>query len=309
MSPDQVSIKSVSRLHFGLIDLNGDMGRIDGGVGLALKEPCIELTAETSQELSAEGPISNRVRDGAAAIIDHIGGENIQIEVTNAFPQHVGLGSGTQAAISGGLAALRLNNKTLPIPEISDLTGRGGTSGIGTAAFEHGGFILDGGHDLNEKTTFLPSSASGVSPPPVLSRLDFPDWKVAVILPEGKGAHETNEVDIFQDECPLPAHEVEKVCRIILMNLLPSIAESNFTRFREAVNLLQQVGFKQREIELQPDSKQLIEQMFSQGCAAGMSSFGPAVYAIHPDEVDTKGLEHTIYTTTTSRTGATVTKL
>jgi beta-ribofuranosylaminobenzene 5'-phosphate synthase len=34
-----LKIKSVSRLHFTLIDMNGEHGRIDGSLGIALKEP------------------------------------------------------------------------------------------------------------------------------------------------------------------------------------------------------------------------------------------------------------------------------
>jgi len=43
-------IVTPSRLHFSLIDLNGDLGRVDGGIGLTLKEPNIEIMLEDSLE-------------------------------------------------------------------------------------------------------------------------------------------------------------------------------------------------------------------------------------------------------------------
>ena len=32
----RIEITTPARLHFGLIDMNGELGRVDGGVGLAL---------------------------------------------------------------------------------------------------------------------------------------------------------------------------------------------------------------------------------------------------------------------------------
>jgi hypothetical protein len=37
-SMNRIVIQTPARLHFGLLDLNGSLGRIDGGIGLALEE-------------------------------------------------------------------------------------------------------------------------------------------------------------------------------------------------------------------------------------------------------------------------------
>ena len=42
----QLIIETPSRLHLTLLDLNGIYGRIDGGVGITLKNPCLKLKAE-----------------------------------------------------------------------------------------------------------------------------------------------------------------------------------------------------------------------------------------------------------------------
>lgn len=297
-------IESVSRLHFALIDLHGGLGRVDGGVGLALEEPNIELEATRSDRLEAYGPLADPIRDGAAAVLDRVNGTSVTIEVDQAFPKHVGLGSGTQAALAGGVAVAEISDVTLSTRELAEITGRGGTSGIGTASFDSGGFILDGGHSLDQKDGFLPSSESPAPPPEVLSRFDFPDWKITILLPEGKGAHSESELSIFKKECPIPEREVEKTSRIILTKLLPSVAEENFGDFRDAIRRLQNVGFKRLEVDLQPTSKELLETMHDRGCATGMSSFGPVVYAVHPENVDTSGLDCQTFETSASNTGA-----
>lgn len=290
----------------GLVDLNGGLGRVDGGVGLALEDPHVELRAESSEKLEAHGPMGDRALRAASAVVDSIRGDPVALEVREAFPQHVGLGSGTQVALAAGTAAAHLNGETLSTRDVAEITGRGGTSGIGVASFEGGGMVLDGGHALSDKEGFLPSSESPAPPPPVLSRLDFPDWEVTVFIPEGEGAHGAEEVEVFERECPLPEGEVGEVARIVLMKLLPSVAEGDFRGFREAVRLLQGTGFKRREVEMNPRSKELLDELYGRGCAAGMSSFGPAVYAVHPFRVNGEGIDAEVFRTRASDSGAEV---
>ena len=43
-------IKSPSRLHLGLIDMNGSYGRLDGGIGLTIKDPNLLLYGEPAEK-------------------------------------------------------------------------------------------------------------------------------------------------------------------------------------------------------------------------------------------------------------------
>ena len=43
-------IKSPSRLHLTLIDMNGSYGRIDGGIGLTIKDPNFVLYGEPAEK-------------------------------------------------------------------------------------------------------------------------------------------------------------------------------------------------------------------------------------------------------------------
>jgi beta-ribofuranosylaminobenzene 5'-phosphate synthase len=289
-----MKIKTPSRIHMTLLDMNASLGRIDGGIGLALEEPFIQISAKEADEITAKGPLKERAEDAAKKVFEALkldGGVKINIE--SAYPQHVGLGSGTQVGLAVGMAVCKLYQKDMPVRELAKIIGRGGTSGIGVAAFESGGFILDGGHSKKEKKDFLPSSASIASPPPVLARYDFPDWKIAIVLPKAKGDFSgAREIDIFQKFCPIPPGEVEKLSRLILMKVLPSILEEDIKAFGQSVNEIQKIGFKGIEIALQTSKiKALMDECKEHSYGVGLSSFGPAIYCILKDE---KGLKNSI---------------
>jgi len=198
-------------------------------------------------------------------------------------------------AVAKGIA--EVYGRSLPVKELALLVSRGGTSGIGTAAFEAGGFIIDGGHTFGkgcQKSEFQPSAASvGIRTPPVIVHHEFPqDWRILLAMPNlPVGASGMRESDIFKTHCPVPLLEVQALCHEILMRMLPGIIERDIDLFGSSVNAIQDLGFKKVELGLQPkEIPDLIEIMRSSGAAgAGMSSFGPTVYAI--DDSDMRGVE------------------
>ncbi len=277
-------ITTPSRLHLTLIDMNASIGRVDGGIGLTLDEPSITIKAEKSDtiEITGKSEHTERMKNSAATLLP--AGEGIRITIERDYPSHVGLGSGTQAALAAGMAVNMIYNLGLSIYDLAIKAGRGGTSGIGVAAFENGGFVLDGGHKFSEKKEFLPSAASRLPPAPVLLRKDFPHWDIVVAIPEQKGASSKKEVNIFQEKCPVPLREVEELSHIILMQMLPALLEEDIVTFGKSINSIQETGFKKREVELQPVSLLLMEALRDgRAYGAGMSSFGPAVYAFGED--------------------------
>lgn len=288
----RVIIRSPSRIHVTLIDMHGGSGRVDGGIGIALEEPGILLEAELSPILSVSGgtpDLRERLSGIAAGVLEKIGaGASAAITIRSHFPSHVGLGSGSQLGLAVARAICELYGRTMTTRELAMLVGRGGTSGIGTAAFGLGGFIMDGGHRFGpggEKTDFRPSGASrGVSPPPVTARHEFPqDWHILVAIPSlPAGPSGRAEVDIFRDRCPVPLDEVRELSHEILMRMLPGIAGHDLDLFGSSINRVQGLGFKKVELSLQPSQVTgLLEVLRGSGAAgAGLSSFGPAVYAI-----------------------------
>lgn len=290
-------IETPSRLHLTLIDLNGIYGRIDGGVGLTIEKPCIKIEAEPSDsgidiefsKSSIKFPelvkdYSTKIQNSAVKTMNTLnidGGYKFKVDAS--FPPHSGLGSGTQLSLAVAKLITTLNNRDVNAHGLAKMVGRGGTSGIGTESFENGGFIIDGGHTRIEKPSFLPSSASNASPPPIIVRYNFPeDWKIILTIPNvERGVSGTEEVNAFQNYCPIPLSEVEKLSHLLLMKLMPAVVEEDLDSFGSAVNSIQGMGFKKIENQLQnPCIGDIMDNLRNAGAAGvGMSSFGPTIYA------------------------------
>jgi len=277
-----IKVVSPSRLHLTLIDLNAELGRVDGGVGITLDSPGMEISATEADtvEVFGDSTLASRMRKAAETLLP--AGKGIRLHIKEGLPDHVGLGSGTQAALSAAAAVNRIYELGKSTRELAIAVGRGGTSGIGVAAFEKGGIILDGGHKFKDKRAFSPSAASRMPPGPVLFRRDFPDWPIVLAIPNTKGAHDAEEVDIFKKYCPIPLAEVQEICHVILMQMLPALVEEDLESFGKAINHFQLAGFKRREVELQPRPVlDIMDYMRDNGASgSGISSFGPVVYGI-----------------------------
>ncbi len=291
-------IETPSRLHVTLIDLNGEYGRIDGSVGITIQEPKLILEAEKGFD-SHEIIFNNSTNRNSETLNDYqvkidnviirmnkfLGlKEHYHFKIYEYYPSHSGLGSGTQLSLAAAKLILKINGMDLPTHEIAGIVGRGGTSGIGVASFEDGGFIVDGGHKKTFKSNFLPSSASKALPPPILAKYDFPtDWNLILVIPQvERKVSGDHEINIFQEHCPIPLVEVQKLTHILLMKMMPAVIEADLDSFGQAVNIIQQVGFKKIESDLQNSfTSYLMESLRSAGAVGvGLSSFGPTVYAV-----------------------------
>lgn len=284
----KIEVKTPSRLHFTLIDLNGSLGRIDGGIGVTLDYPNVLIEAEPSKSILVEGEKKDLAESIIRKAINKISpGNGVRIKIKSTIPDHVGLGSKTQLSLAIATAINRIYARNFSVRELVKIVGRAGTSGIGVAAFERGGFILDGGHSFGpgkQKEKFLPSSASLAPPAPVIIRQDVPeDWFFVIGIPNvDKGAHGAREVGIFKKYCPIPLREVEKLSHLILMKTLPAIMDKDIEVFGNSLHEIQKIGFKKVEVELQDRVvKKLINFMIEKGAyGSGVSSFGPAVYGL-----------------------------
>ncbi|MEM3005044.1 MAG: beta-ribofuranosylaminobenzene 5'-phosphate synthase [Candidatus Bathyarchaeia archaeon] len=284
----RVHVKTPSRLHFCLIDMNGRLGRVDGSLGVAIDRPSVELTAWLSEEMRVYGEEASKTEAYARRFLEKTGsGVRVSINVKQTIPEHVGLGSDTQLSLAVATCISRLLGLGSSTYELARIMGRGGTSGIGVAAFESGGLILDGGHSFGrgkEKETFLPSSVSDAPPAKVLARYDFPqDWGFILATPTtGKGAFGRREVSIFRELCPVPDAEVAEISRIILMKILPSLLEHDIETFGSGLSDLQNLGFAKAAKRLMHHATgKCIEAMLEGGAyGAGQSSFGPTAYGL-----------------------------
>ncbi len=287
-----IKITTPCRIHMTLIDMNGELGRVDGGAGLTLSSPNIRITAEEADGVSIEGlqGFAGRMRKAAEALLPE--GKGIRINVEEVYPAHVGFGSGTQSSLAAAAAVNELYGLGKSVRELAFTVKRGGTSGIGVTAFENGGFIVDGGHRFKDKGAFMPSAASKVPPGPVLFREDFPEWDIVVAIPNEKGMHDQEEIETFKKFCPLPIEEVREISHIVLMQMMPAVIEGDIESFGAAVNHVQTVGFNKRESLIWPDFvKNIASFMRSRSYGAGVSSFGPVVYAFVDNKEEGRQLQ------------------
>lgn len=293
-------IKAPSRIHMSLIDLNGSYKRIDGGIGLALREPQFILESqETESDITIEFAkgfddreaiieCEEKIPSAAQKTLEHFNIDSgFHFKVHKAYHPHSGLGSGTQIAVSTAHLIAETMGIKVESRQLSSIVGRGGTSGIGTYTHDLGGFIVDGGHSVEEKSGFLPSGASNAKPATLIARYDFPeDWNILLVEPNvQKHMEGDDEVNVFQTYCPIPKEEVEKVSHLILMNLIPFMLEKDIKNFGWAISELQKVGFNKLEHSLDSSFLPTMKSIEEAGAyGVGISSFGPTLYTFFDDD-------------------------
>ena len=326
----KVRISTPSRLHFGLIDFNGELGRIDGGAGVAIARPRNVLSVRDAKAFEVRGSDPQLIEGIARKICDRLGKPlpDICVAVEEQIYSHAGFGSKTQISLALAYAICReYGVQYSSIEELASLVGRGGTSGIGVRAFDRGGFILDCGHSFGpgkEKSSCLPSSASNARLAPQVLRCDVPEgWRFVLVTPLNyEGSSGQSEVDIFRSNFPMDSSEINRVCRIVLMQLVPGILEKDIEAFGAAINNIQSIGFKSAEISLKaplvPNMLALMNHAGSYG--SGMSSFGPTVFGVTDserkaeqiqkavtDHLDDMSLEHLSWITGPNNNGVLIT--
>ena len=70
ITPRRVRIESPARLHLGFVDLNGDLGRKFGSLGLAISDLSTVVNAERGTAFHVGGIDAARAAKYARAVID-----------------------------------------------------------------------------------------------------------------------------------------------------------------------------------------------------------------------------------------------
>ena len=231
-----IKISTAARLHMGFFDLHGGLGRKFGSIGLSLSAPNLELTAMPAAIMKVAGvqSVTTRASSIARQLLNKLSlAGNIQFEIQQHIPEHAGLGSGTQLALSVGAAINCLYGLHLTTVEIAMLTGRGNRSGIGIAAFDHGGLLIDGGR-------MSPAKANNTIPP-LLARYTFPEhWRILLILDTTQpGIHGQEELTAFNDLPAFSESVAAHLCRYVLMQAMPALIEQDLPAFGHSIQELQ----------------------------------------------------------------------
>lgn len=263
-----------------MLDLRGGLGRRFGGIGAAVPNPSLLIEVARAPSLTSDGPspAANRALQFGRRVLAHHGIETgAHIRIHAAIPAHSGLGSGTQLALAVARALGELYDRPADVDHLARITGRAQRSAIGTWLFAQGGFVLEGGRRAGSK-----------DPAPRLARFDMPaNWRCVVAVPPGKpGLSGADENAAFTHLPPPPERSVMRVSHLVLMALLPALAEGDLATFGHALTEIQCINGRwfapaQGGAFAPGPSAALIERMSDWGApGVGQSSWGPAVYGI-----------------------------
>jgi beta-ribofuranosylaminobenzene 5'-phosphate synthase len=273
-----VFVETAARLHFGVLDLRGSLGRWFGGVGAAAPGPMLRLSARPAASLDVSGDSAERIADFARRFQSHYQVDaGVQLRVERSFPEHAGLGSGTQLALAVARALAEVHGIEAGVSELACAMGRGRRSGIGMWTFAGGGLVVEGGHRTD---------ARGVAP--LLARLPFPPaWRCVVAVPApARGISGEAEAAAFADLPSAPVRDVERVAHLVLMGMLPAVADADIAAFGAALSAIQTITGRwfataQGGTFALGQSEELVRRMAEWGAAGvGQSSWGPTVYGI-----------------------------
>ncbi len=282
----KVSVTASARLHLGFLDMNGGLGRKFGGLGLALDAPVTRLTLRRAAANHVEGPESaraTRLLETTQAVLAPDAHHALVIH--EAIPAHSGFGSGTQLALAVAAAVRRLAD--LPDDPATDaaMLSRGARSGLGAGLFARGGLIVDGGRGPDTLT------------PPVIARADFPEkWRVLLVSDTAAtGLHGAGEKEAFATLPPLSAAASGELCRHVLMQALPALAEQNLDAFGAAVSRIQEIVGDYFAPEqggrryTSANVERLMMRLRSEGATGvGQTSWGPTGFAFVESEESAK---------------------
>ncbi|MBP1921180.1 beta-ribofuranosylaminobenzene 5'-phosphate synthase [Halorubrum alkaliphilum] len=299
-----------ARLHFGFCNLSLSHERLYGALGLALAEPRVAVSATPAETVTvaltddgvADGEIGNPnapgtgtadairedVRGYALAATNRLDVPGASITVESLLPRHAGLGSGTQLAATTLAAVARAHDREPRVREHAPALGRGGRSGIGVAAFESGGFVLDAGHPTARFTTDRPADGDWTVPP-VSARHPVPeDWRFLLVQPDAEpgrdGADEGASMRAAVERADPGL--ADRIAGIVTRRVLPAIATGRAEAFGAAIAAVGRLNGAWYADEqggvYRPPVGDVVASLSSSPAVfgAGQSSWGPTVYGV-----------------------------
>src|SRR6266481_799044 len=275
--PEGITVTIPARLHLGFLDLNGGLGRRFGSIGLAISNLRTKIVLRRGSKNQVSGPERERVMRHVDKMVQHLALNDAHaVNVLEVVPAHAGLGSGTQLALAVAAGIRRLHGLSLDIEGDALHLGRGARSGVGIGLFHRGGLVVDGGC---KKTG---------APAPIVSHIRFPDrWRIIVVLDPGRrGLHGAEEAAAFGKLPPFPEDDAARLCRLVIMKMLPAVAEEDIVSFGAAITEIQAClgGYfataQGGSPFTSPDVAAVLAALGREGASGiGQSSWGPTGFA------------------------------
>lgn len=284
MSERTVRVVAPSRLHFGMFSFGHPTLRQYGGAGVMIERPSLELRIAPNSEFVCTGPNAARLQTVLDRVRQSSWGAHIapcRLETVVAPQTHVGLGSGTQTALSV-VAGLRAFAGLPPLDagQLAEVSQRARRSAVGLHGFLHGGLIVEAGRLPHEAVAPLAAAAT------------LPEaWRFVLLCPRSQeGLSGERERSAFATMPPVASSLTEELCRIALLELLPSARVGDFAGFAEAVYQFGAAAgrcFKSHQAGVYATEQlaRMVERIRAAGVAGvGQSSWGPTLFTLHPND-------------------------
>ena len=182
-SPEAVFVEAAARLHFGVLDLRGALGRWFGGIGAAAPAPTLLVSACAGRHAGGRGRRMPIARPALPRRFLAASGIERGARVAGASRAAARTRGSVPAPSSRSPWRVRSRSSTAPAadaPALARAVGRAQRSAIGTWTFAGGGLVVEGGRRRD---------ATQVAP--LLARLPFPPtWRCVVAVPSSAPRNE-----------------------------------------------------------------------------------------------------------------------
>lgn len=293
-----LKIKAFPRIHITLIGMDREGYRINGGIGFSMASPTLNLRFEPDGEICVLDKRSQGFSKNELTRLDnHLNkvlkderlteGFRCVIEDSRIF-SHYGFGTSTMVYLSCIEALLIINKREHTNDDVVNLSGRGGTSGIGISTYFKGGFVFDTGVTNNAVGDLAPSSCfkgDNYRKPLMFKNISLPGWEFGICIPPIQNKTEEEEKAFFDKSCPIGQEAVEKILYESVYGISSSLLENDFNTFCKSVDSIQKTKWKLLERNLYGEELKMVESVIRKAGAkcVGMSSLGPLLYFFGED--------------------------
>lgn len=226
----QVTINSPARIHLGFLDLSFTNIRNFGSLGLTISDFETVIQIKKSKKFEIVGHSSQKALNVFNKLKKFYSFCPCKINILKSIPEHVGLGSGTQLALSLSLVLAKISKINIPFEEFVKVCGRGQRSSVGINCFRKGGFIVDAGKE---------KKSDNLSP--LIFHNSWPeDWKIILLMERNiKGIYGQKEKSEFIKISKEKIQPKNNNFETLVMNIIPSIIEKNFEMFCKGISKIQ----------------------------------------------------------------------
>jgi beta-RFAP synthase len=260
-----------------MLDPVGLGARRFGGFGVGIESPrvVVSVRPHSGDTVIATGPQADRATTFARRLRSSLGlHRGVEVNVHEAIPPHMGLGSGTKLglAVARGLAGLA--GVSADPEQLAAATGRGARSSVGLWTFAAPGLVIEAG--VGDEGWISPRVA----------RYPMPErWRCVLALPLGVEGLSGIAEERFFGRLRESGHAEPSVSRLLLTALLPGLLAGDIDEFGAALTAIQrEVGSifaSQQGGIFHPSAGPVVDALHALGVGAvGQSSWGPSVYGI-----------------------------